>query len=324
MKLLIIFILLVNLNLQAMEAEIPEVCTNCTTNIPLKDLNVEVKELLGKLKQPYSCDFNAENPKSDPNCLLIQWLKWKHHDYPAACKDFFINNDGQLGKYSQLVSNLMLQDIQENKENSIFLKDSDDIIAYCPGYKKFSTMQKVAFHNWIFELTAFPESSCNPNTKPNLHAPTTKAVCMYQLEDKPEFRYWRSAGFKTKRCAVSEKEIYTMEGCTGCAFDEYKRKVNKDGTPFGVFDMSTGKKLSGSYWASHNPLMKNQYECMAANNTKLKNGTPAWLKNCKNANWEWLARLKFFGRLTRFPLCETDAAEIEIKNLKAFKAAQVK
>lgn len=293
-------------------------CENCSD-----DLASDAKELLSMINESFHC--KADSDKN--NCLLIDWLKWKHDAYATNCKGFFLDEKGNLGSFSKLTAGLMAEDIKTFEEDSVFIKNNPDFDRLCPNFKNFTTTQKIAFHGWIFELLAFPESTCNIKVKPNLHAPTTKAVCLYQLEDRPEIRKWRSHGFATKRCTVSAQQILTAEGCTGCAFDEYKRKSLKDGTPFGIID-ANGKRISGSYWASHNPLSASQEDCLEKyldpkTRKPLMTGKKAtYLLKCPKSNNEWLPRYKFFGRLQRFPLCGTEAAKIEIEGLKAYQAAQ--
>mgnify|MGYP000146092879 FL=1 len=281
-------------------------------------MSVSVKDqangMLQALNHPIQCDGTDLN-----NCLLIDWLKAKKEEYGKngrSCGSFFVDEQGNLGSFSKLTAELIFNDIKSNEDKSLFLQSNSDFRRVCPKYDNFTVSQKAAFHGWILELTAFPESQCTITAKGA--GVTTKAVCMFQLEDKPSLRYWRSNGFSPKRCAVSEKEIMTLDGCTGCAFDEYRRKMTKDGTPFGVFNES-GKKVSGAYWASHNRLGDAETNCMLANLTKDSSGKPAYLKKCKGANWEWMARYKFFERIQRFPLCGTKLAAEEIKKLKATK-----
>lgn len=282
-----------------------------------------IQDLLSKLNSPFICEAD-----SDPNnCLLINWMKWKHKSYPAECQGFFLDEKGNLGSFSKETMTLFAQDIKQNKDQSVFLKSNPDFDRLCPNFKNFTTTQKLAFHSWLFELLAFPESSCKVNINANNNAPTTRAVCLYQLEDRPEIRKWRSEGFNPPRCAVSSKEILTMSGCTGCAFDEYKRKTLKDGTPFGIFD-DKGRRISGSYWASQNPLTEAQEKCLEqysdpkTGRPLMKGGKPLYLSKCHGSNNEWMARYKYFRRIQRFPLCGTELAQTEIDNLKAYDAQQ--
>lgn len=293
-------------------------CIDCgeqSTTLGASKAKQDAEEILNKIEggNPFQCDKS-----NNANCTLINWLKMKEKTYAKNCQGFFLDESGKLGSFSKITTELMFNDIRKNNENSIFAKNIDDFKKYCPNYNSFSIAQKVAFHGWIFELTAFPESTCEVNIKPNNSAPTTKAVCMYQLEDKPSFRIWRSAGFDVKHCAVSESEILTVAGCTSCAFDEYKRKTLKDGTPFGQLDAS-GKKIHGAYWASHNPLAKADEDCMLKNLAINKStNKPLWRTVCKNSNAEWMPRYKFFKRIQRFPLCNTDLAREELAKLNEF------
>lgn len=284
----------------------------------------EAQELIAKMNASFKCQDGGDSR----NCLLIDWLKWKHKSYAADCKGFFLDEKGELGSFSKLTIGLFAEDIQKNKEQSVFVKSNPDFDRLCPEFKNFTTTQKMAFHGWIFELLAFPESSCNVKVKPNKGAPTTKAVCLYQLEDRPEIRKWRSAKFSPPRCAVSSQQILTMSGCTGCAFDEYKRKTLKDGTPFGLID-EKGKRISGSYWASHNPLARVQEQCLEKyldpNGKPLVQGKkPLFLSKCAGSNIEWVPRYKYFKRIQRFPLCGTDLAQDEINKLRSYQAGAAK
>jgi hypothetical protein len=303
---------------EQVEGSFSSTCATCETEsqgnapvqLPLKYQAAALREVLNK---SIKCD-----DKSSEDCLLVEWLKAKFQEFSKNCQGFFINQNGEVGSFSKVISNLILSDIEAHEEQSVFVKSIADFDKYCPRYKDFSLMQKVAFHGWIFELTAFPESSCDVKVKPNKLAPTTPAVCMYQLEGPPSTRKWRSHGLKPQRCAVSYKEILTMEGCTGCAFDEFQRKMKKDGTPFGVIN-AKGKFISRSYWASQNPLSEATLQCFE----KYSSGKTSalrrkYLKECKSmgANNEWPARAKFFKRLPRFPLCGTKESEYESQQMQ--------
>lgn len=309
---------------QNTEAKVPGVgCKECGTSaaklIPL-DVEADAKELIAKLNSSFKCQKDS----SVQDCLLIDWMKWKHQSYAPNCKGFFLDENGNLGSFSKLTAGLIAGDIKKFNQQSVFVKDNPDFDRLCPGFKSLTTTQKIAFHGWIFELLAFPESSCNIKVKPNLAAPTTKAVCMYQLEDRPEIRKWRSSGFDPQRCAVSASQILTAEGCTGCAFDEYKRKSIKSGTPFGIVD-ADGKYVSRAYWASMNPLSKSQEECLEKyydSKTKkpiMLGNKPAFLSKCPKANNEWVPRYKFFRRVQRFPLCGTAYAGKELEELQNYQ-----
>jgi len=307
------------------EGQSPETCKECSPSagptIPT-DFIAGAQDFLAKLNASMKCGPNSDKN----NCLLIEWLQWKHHDYAKNCKGFFLDENGVVGSFSKLTTGLMAEDVKKFGDQSLFMKTNVDFDRICPNFKNFTMEQKIAFHGWIFELTAFPESTCDINVKPNTSAPNDVAVCMYQLEKNVDKRKWRSSRFSPKRCAVSSAEILTVAGCTGCAFDEYKRKMTNDGTPFGVFD-ANGKKISGSYWASHNPLSATQLACFEQyfdRKTKkpMMTGKKAtYLIKCPNSNNEWFARYKFFGRLPRFPLCGSDAAKAEIEGLNAYKAS---
>ena len=308
------------------EAGASEPCNKCAeatfpTEILPAILETDAKARLEGLEAPYTCAPNQTN--ADPDCLLINWLHWKHQDYSPKCREFFLDNSGKLGAYSKQLASLMLNDIIRNKDKSVFSQNVPDFEIVCPGFNGFTLIQKMAFHGWIFELTAFPESSCNVDVKPAVGVNDT-AVCMYQLELNKENRYWRSKGTEPKYCAVSNEEIQTMKGCTGCAFDEYMRKLKKDGTPFG--DVKDGKKIRGSYWASHNRLPAEQKACMEKHPGKNNKGRPNWLDKCKDEgfspNWEWQARVNFFKRLPRFPLCKTPEAEEQKKLLADFERSR--
>lgn len=301
-------------------------CVGCAANkLPTQllptALVAEAQARLAGLEAPYQC---AENQTiKDPDCLLIKWLHWKFETYTKNCREFFLDQNGRLGDYSKYLATLMLNDIVRNQEKSVFIQDVPDFEKFCPGFKDFSLIQKTAFHGWIFELTAFPESTCNVNVKP-AKGVNDIAVCMYQLEQKFDNRYWRSKGTDPKHCTVSVDEIQTMKGCTGCAFDEYMRKLKKDGTPFG--GVKDGKKIHGSYWASHNILPDDKKACMGKYPGKNKEGKPNWLIECEKEghkpNWEWQARVNFFKRLPRFPLCKTNDAKIQTQELADFETAR--
>lgn len=291
-------------------------CEDCQSSRDLENIRSEVSNLKSLLGAAINCENKSAN-----DCMLIRWLQWKHESYAANCKHFFIDEKGKLGDYSKEVSSLILENISEQGANSVFVKNNPDFEKYCPGFKDFTISQKVAFHGWIFELTAFPESTCRVQSPVNHDAPQTKAVCMYQLEDKPDIRAWRSARFQKKRCAVSEKELLTMKGCTGCAMDEYTRKMIVHGTPFGSFDEKRNR-IRSSYWASHNPLHPDSAACFEKYRgyekfpqKDPKTGKALWMQNCEFANHEWRPRYLFFKRIQRFPLCKTELSKLELEQL---------
>ncbi len=271
-------------------------------------LQIFGKNLDGKL----SCEKTSEQ-----GCVLIKWLQQKHETYAKSCQGFFVDEKGGLGEMSKAIARHILSDLEENRENSVFYKNNPDFDKLCPGFKKMNPMQKLAFHTWIFELTAFPESTCNVGIPANRSAevPNGPAVCLYQLELSPELRKWRSAGFKQKNCAVSEKEILTLEGCTGCAFDDYKRHIIANGRPFGTLTPDGTKRLNRAYWASQNPLPTSTVDCMEKYSGLDSKNKPLWLSKCKGALAEWIAPVKFFGRIGRFPLCETVQVQKELDSL---------
>ncbi|MGZ3772339.1 MAG: hypothetical protein ACXVCY_00600 [Pseudobdellovibrionaceae bacterium] len=284
------------------EAGFEPVCTTCNTDKnTAAPVTVSLQDQASFLKKKLNNSFTCENQSSE-DCLLINWLKDKYNEYSKNCRGFFIDENGKLGAFSKSIINLIFDDVKQFGESSVFSKQVPDFEKYCPNFKNFNLMQRAAFHGWIFELTAFPESNCDIKVKANPNAPTTTAVCMFQLEKSPSTRKWRSKGFTPPRCAVSAQEIVKTEGCIGCAFDEYKRKMLQDGTPFGVFN-EAGKPIHRSYWASQNPLPKKSLECMEKYNSRKD-----WLKGCKKlgANVEWLPRVNFFRRLPRFPLCNSN------------------
>lgn len=323
---LIIFLIWVSLGNAAevdTEGSFKAACENCSVKktAKIEPLKQSAANLLADLNVSQTChqsDETNDTNETKANCILIEWLKAKYIEYPKQCREFFINQNGKLGSYSKTILKLILEDVKTFAEKSVFVKNSPDFDKYCPKFKDFNLLQKAAFHTWIFELTAFPESTCNVNVRGNPNAPTTTAVCMYQLEGPPSTRKWRSSGFQPERCAVSRKSLLTMEGCSGCAFDEYKRKINKDGTPFGVFNKA-GKRISGSYWASQNPLPEDALKCFKDNQgISRRTRKPLYLSKCEafKPNIEWQARASFFRRLPRFPLCGTAEADIEIAPLK--------
>jgi len=303
-------------------------CASCEKDSLAQKIPAAVfaAEYLKRIDKP----FNCENGISSDHCLLIDWLKFKSVTYSKNCKDFFMHEDGTIGDFSEYLGRLMFDDVQKNGEKSMFLQTNPDFEKYCPEYKSFDIDQKIAFHGWIFELTAFPENNCS-NKNSVVKGVYSMAACMFQLNYPRKDRYWRSNGFDVKRCDISEKEILTTEGCIGCAFDEYKRKVIKDGTPFGVFN-SAGKKVSGSYWASQNRLSQADEKCLESTYTKGpkpmqmkdKKSKPLYLTKCKGANWEWVPRYKFFRRLQRFPLCKSrPEAQKEVTDLEVYLKTKI-
>jgi hypothetical protein len=270
-----------------------------------------------------SKDLNA-NSKSiqydKDSKMLINWIKAKGKEY-KLCKQFFSDASGKLGPYGTAMASLIADDLARNERDSVFYKPNPDTKISCPGFDKMTPMQKVAFHTWVWELTALPESSCNLEIKDNISGdvPRGQAVCMYQLEYAKADREWRSSspsktnakgkdGRPIKYCAVPESEIRTLAGCTGCAFDDYKRHFMATGYLFGEWnDDPKPKRLHAAQWAAHTRLTP-----------KLKADVAAYekcreAKKCKSELLlnEKIAAKQFFERLERFPLCETEAAKIE-------------
>jgi hypothetical protein len=252
------------------------------------------------------CDpqkHNMSNPRTYQNCKVLEWGQALSDLHPH-CKRFFISDDGKIGELAALISKMVADDIKTNRENSGFMKMSAQFEKkfegqpICPGFKDFTPLMKVAFYTWIFELTAYAESTCNENIKPNTAAdvPNGPAVGLYQLELKQSLRSWRGGACKT----LKDNEILTAKGNTACSFQIMKSFLDKTGSPFGDIDPKTKKIRPFSYWHSHNPMtpeaeekaIKKYREC-AAKNPKVAS------KVCTLD-----PRAKFFGRLGKFPLCQ--------------------
>ena len=262
---------------------------------------------------------------SQESCQLIGWIKQKGTEY-KLCKQFFSDEKGQLGPYGKEMAALIADDIARNEKESVFYQPNHDTDISCPGFKDMTPMQKAAFHTWVWELTALPESSCNAEIKDNSSSavPTGKAVGMYQTEYLKKDREWRSVSPsktnaidpKTKKgkmyCAVPESEIRTLAGNTGCAFDDYKRHLIATGYMFGQWsDANPPKRLHPAQWAAHTRLNKKQTEeviayqaCRAKNKCKSN-----LILNERSAAYTLMERLE------KFPLCKTAAAAEELRDL---------
>lgn len=307
-------------------------CDSCDKDQPsgkLSNTQQFAKDYLKRIDQPFNCGPNV----SEENCLLVKWLQWKHQDYTKKCQGFFINEDGRMGPFSSISSKLMFNDVLKNGDKSLFMQGNSDFEEFCPGFNSFTTDQKIQFHTWIFELTAFPENVCS-NKNSVVQGVNTAAACMFQLNYPVSARSFYSKPIGETHCMVSPQELLTDKGCIGCAFDVYKGKMHREvkngrePTPFGVFNKA-GKKISGSYWASQNKLLPAQEKCFEQylnpagkpiiGPDKRK---PLFLTKCKSlgANFEWTPRYKFFKRIQRFPLCETKFAKLERDNLARYLA----
>lgn len=316
-----------NLNKQIQQGgAVIQDCKDCQSSNN-SDLITQTNELAGVLNKPFEC-----GPGDDPqSCLLIDWLKWKHQSYSKNCQGFFLDANGKVGAFSKILAELMINDIKKNKEKSLFVNNNEQFQKLCPGFDKFTLNQKLAFHGWIFELTAFPENVCT-NANSVVKGVNSAAACMLQLNYPTNMRGFYSSGAKNadgtseKHCKITPKELLTDRGCLSCGFDVYKWHMTKyDGNPFG--EIANGKKINGSYWASQNPLSPAAENCFvkyldAKNSVKKdpKTGKPLFLTQCKSlgANWEWTPRYKFFKRIQRFPLCKTDIAKQEVTELKKY------
>ena len=317
-------------------------CSQCEAAKASKQISLAqefAKQYIQNIAKPFpKCD-NQEGP----GCLLINWMKWKNADYAKNCKGFFMNEDGTIGSFSQMTGKLMFDDVLDNGEKSVFLQDNPMFEKYCPGFNQFSIDQKIAFHGWIFELTAFPENVCS-NKNSVVPGVDSAAACMFQLNYPRSARSWRGSGLKVNHCDISEKALLTDAGCIGCSFDIYKKKTMKDGTPLGLIDKD-GTKTSGSYWASQTPISEAQEKCLESTFQTVKMGGKevkqprkitvkvkgvtktqyefiskcAYLNKKVNPNNEWLARYKFFKRIQRFPLCKTEFAKKEIADLEQYQ-----
>jgi hypothetical protein len=269
---------------------------------------------------------NSNDIKYDTNgCKLISWIKKKGIEY-KICKDFFADDNGQLGPYGRAMAERFAVDFALNREKSVFYSAVPDQERLCPGYKEMTPMQKVAFHTWVWELTALPESTCKAEVKDNTSkaVPRGKAVCMYQLEYPKDTREWRSnrpsktnpkdeKGNGIKYCAVPESEIRSLLGCTNCAFDGYKDHLISRGYLFGQWNEDASPKRDHqAQWAAHNFLNPKQraevaeYEkCRATN----KCASDLHMN-------EKIAARDVEDRIPRFPLCKTPQAAKELADLK--------
>ena len=245
--------------------------------------------------------WQSKSPATQQRCQLVKWAQEEFEDYPH-CARFFIEPgpQGKVGDLGKMIAKSIGEDIRKNREASVFMQDyaeDFDRPNMCPGFKNFTPDMKVAFYTWIYELTAFAESSCNADVEPNTDndVPNGPAVCMYQLEKAVALRSWRGPSCK----ALSETEILTAKGCTACAFDVLRERMTKNKRPFGVLNKERTKRIVGSYWHSHNPMPEAEHNTGLNKYLECKAKNPKVYKKVCTLD----PRIKFYERLGGFPGC---------------------
>jgi len=223
-------------------------CIRCDQD-PVKGL-IEGPEITKELEDisrgilTQSCEHDV----TDDECTLIRWAKDGFKKYPH-CSRFFVDQDGKLGELARLTAQRIVNDIEVNKGDSVFVQDYPDIDEICPNYKNFTPVEFVGFFTSAMEILAYRESSCDPNTHPNRASdvPNGPAVGLYQLELRKSLRSWRG-GF----CKVDAETILTPKGNTDCAMDIFIAMLKKNKKLFGKRNQKTHKMLNIDYWHSLN------------------------------------------------------------------------
>jgi hypothetical protein len=247
--------------------------------------------------------WQSKSAATQQRCKLVKWAQEEFTDYPH-CSRFFIEpgEKGKVGDLGKMIARMVGEDIRQNRDASVFMQNYADFDApnRCPGFKNFTPDMKVAFYTWIYELTAFAESSCNPNVKNNTDndVPNGPAVCMYQMELAPELRSWRGPNCKS----LSKEAIMTPEGCTACAFDVLKGSMNRNKAPFGILNKEKTKRIAGSYWHSHNPMPEAEHIAGLTKYLACKEKNPKVYKKVCSLD----PRIKFYERLGGFPGCDRE------------------
>lgn len=216
-----------------------------------------------------TCDEDTP-PHRKMRCRNILWSAQMAADRRyEGCKEFLVGDKGNLGEMGHVVMDAIVADIEKNGSSSPFLQNNDNYTRepddkgrmhqLCPGFNRFDDVTKAQFYLYLMENIAYREVSCEKDPKENRNAPTTTAVCTYQLELGLENRKIRP-----KSCQVSDAVIQTPEGCGRCAVDmmadELRAPEVSPGEdqyylahkPFGTINQQ-GKLTSRSYWQSMNP-----------------------------------------------------------------------
>lgn len=265
---------------------------DCPPNYTPKDFE-KIDNFANLIQNTLSCTADMQDSTSEADrqtCILISWAKEEFKDYPY-CGKFFVNKDGQVGELAKHISSLVAEDIKIHENESVFMKDNPDFELYCKGFKKMTPTIRVAFYTWIFEITAFMETTCKPETINNSPGvPNGPAVGLYQLEDRVSLRSYRGP-----HCKVSSAEIRTAKGNTGCAFDIMKGQLERHGRPFGVLNEDKTKRIITSYWYSHNPLNAKQEKAAIDAEAKAEKANKKPTEPPAD---------RFFRYVPRFPLCK--------------------
>ncbi len=199
---------------------------------------------------------------NETNCTALacqKYLTWEKNNYMhyPACSGFFVDARGNVGPETMEIAELIAGDIKKSGNQSAFMQDYRQYDGICPGYKKMNASERVGFYSWVFELIAFPETTCKATPENNgANVPHGPAVGLYQLEYDPMIRSWRGP-----LCAISREKILTSAGNTGCAFEIFKAHLLEYHDPFGTID-SKGRRTQTIYWQSLNPTppVKRKYK----------------------------------------------------------------
>ena len=244
--------------------------------------------------------WQSKSPATRQRCNLVKWAQEEFVDFPH-CARFFIEPgpQGKVGDLGKMIAKMVGEDIKKNREASVFMQNYPDWDTpnMCPGFKDFTPDMKVAFYTWIYELTAFAESTCKPDIKANVDGdvPNGPAVCMYQMEYAQDLRAWRGPNCK----AQTKEGILTPQGCTACAFDVLKGTMIRNNRPFGVLNPEKTKRVKGSYWHSHNPMPEAEHQAGLTKYLDCKEKNPKVYKKVCTLD----PRIKFYERLGGFPGC---------------------
>jgi hypothetical protein len=209
-------------------------------------------------------------PHHKMRCQNILWsaVAAANKSY-QGCSEFLVGPKGNLGKMGHIVMNEIVNNIRENGTNSPFLQNNDSFIQQpddhgrmqplCPAFNSFDDVTKAQFYLYLMENIAYREVSCTNKTAKNHSAPTTTAVCTFQLELDSGARRGRPEACRKATAA----QIQTDEECGKCAVQmmawSLERPTEKpsDGgyflpdKPFG--HMNKSGVTNHSYWQSLNP-----------------------------------------------------------------------
>jgi len=234
-------------------------------------------EKLCKADCSYDADKNVTTCKSGTTahhkmrCQNILWSAGLADDRRyKQCEQFMVSDHGNLGPLGDIVFNEIVSNIKQNRESSPFLQDNPSLLQQrdnrgkmqelCPAFNSFDDVTRAQFYLYLMENIAYRETSCTRNDAVNNHAPTTAAVCVFQLEQSDQARAMRPPA-----CRVKKSEITKPENCGKCAVQMMAWHLGRPTTkqengtyflpdkPFGTIDAKTLVVKNHAYWQALNP-----------------------------------------------------------------------